>query len=261
MEKYRKRSEEIGTRLCVGLDPTLDKIMAQFANTAEPLFLFNKWVIEQTHQYAVAYKPNLAFYEGFGVDGHAQLKKTIDFIRAINPDIFIIGDAKRADIESTNVGYVKAIFDLLGCDAVTLNPYLGREALEPFLEREDKVSIILCRTSNKSAGEFQDIEDKNGQKLWEKVAQNVSTTWNSADNCMLVVGATYPTELQKVRSIVGEMPLLVPGVGPQGGEVGKVLAAGATKTAGDLLINVGRGVIYDANPGEAAARYASEMKG
>jgi orotidine-5'-phosphate decarboxylase len=175
----------------------------------------------------------------------------MDYLRAHHPAILTICDAKRADIGSTNQGYVEAIFDRLGFDAVTLNPYLGREALEPFLARADKGCIILCRTSNPGAGEWQDLEI-GGQPLWQVIAERVRDHWNGRGNCMLVAGATYPGELRRIREIVGEMPLLVPGVGAQGGDVEQTVRAGQTAAGKGMIINSSRAIIFAADPAHAA---------
>ena len=196
-DKYNQRAEKINSLLCVGLDSDFGKIPEKFKDLKNPQFEFNKYIIEQTREFAAAYKPNLAFYEARGDQGIKELKLTMDYLRDNHPEIFTIADAKRADIGSTNEGYAEAIFNWLGFDAVTLNPYLGAEALRPFLERTDKVSIILCRTSNPGAGEFQDL-DVSGDPLWKVVAKKVIGGWNKAGNCMLAAGATYPEELRQI---------------------------------------------------------------
>ncbi|NDJ78897.1 MAG: orotidine-5'-phosphate decarboxylase, partial [Chloroflexi bacterium] len=166
IEKYARRVEGVNSLLCVGLDSRIDRLPERFHAAEFSQFTFNRWIIEQTHEAVCAYKPNIAFYEALGPEGLAALEQTVEYLRAQHPDILTICDAKRADIGSTNQGYVTAIFDRLGFDAVTLNPYLGREALAPFLERTDKACIILCRTSNPGAGEFQDL-DVGGVPLWQ----------------------------------------------------------------------------------------------
>ncbi|MBI5929985.1 MAG: orotidine-5'-phosphate decarboxylase [Chloroflexi bacterium] len=257
-EKLTQRMNQANSLLCVGLDSTIEKIPARFQNEPTPQFAFNRWVIEQTHLYVCAYKPNLAFYEARGDQGWRELKQTMDYLRDQYPDIFTIADAKRADIGSTNAGYVTAIFDWLGFDAVTLNPYLGKEALLPFLERTDKTNILLCRTSNPGAGEFQDL--RIGEKtLWQVVAERVCTEWNTASNCMLVVGATYPAELKQVRAMVGEMTLLVPGIGTQGGDVELVLKVGLNENKQGLILNASRSIIFAANPSIEAQNLRDEI--
>lgn len=258
----RKQPSLSKSLLCIGLDSALEKLPKRFLDDQFPQFAFNQWVIEETHTVVSAYKPNLAFYEARGMQGWHELQLTLDYIHNKYPDIFTIADAKRADIGSTNEGYVTAIFDRFEFDAVTLNPYLGEEALRPFLDRTDKTSIILCKTSNPGSGEFQDLEvGKSHQPLWQIVAERVAEKWNTAGNCMLVVGATYPEELKKVRNIVGEMTILVPGVGTQGGDVQAVLQNGVSSSGEGLLINVGRDIIFTQNPGKVARKWFDELDG
>ena len=219
MEKFERRAEAVNSLLCVGLDPELDRIPARFRGEAWPLFAFNRWIIEQTHPYAVAYKPNMAFYEFQGSQGIAELEMTMELLRGEHPEISTICDAKRGDIGNSNRGYAVSIFDAMGFDAVTLHPYLGKEALAPFLERRDKACIILCRTSNPGAGEFQDLQS-DGRPLWETVALRVSTEWNVAGNCMLVVGATYPEEMRRIRAIAPAISISCAGRGRAGRRCG-----------------------------------------
>lgn len=247
--------------LCIGLDSDFARLPERFKQEQFPQFEFNKWIIDQTHSFASAYKLNLAFYEAQGLQGLNELRLTVEYLEESYPEMLTIADAKRADIGSTNEGYVTAIFDRLGFDAVTLNPYLGEEALRPFLDRTDKTNIILCKTSNPGSGEFQDLSvGKNGFPLWQMVAQRVSEDWNTAKNCMLVVGATYPKELKAVRQLVGEMTILVPGVGTQGGAVQAVVQAGLTKKKAGLLINVGRSVIFASDPAKEAEKMFDEIQ-
>lgn len=254
--KYEARALSINSLLCVGLDSDKAKIPAQFANPFE----FNKWIIDQTHPYVCAYKPNTAFYEALGAKGWDYLAQTMDYIRSNHPDIFTICDAKRADIGNTNAGYVRAIFDELGFDAITLHPYLGKEALAPFLEREDKVSIILCRTSNPESGEFQNmmVGDK---PLWRVIAERVATDWNTHHNCMLVMGATYPEEFVGLRDIIGDMPLLIPGIGAQGGDLAGVMRHGIAKNDLGLIINASRSIIFAQNPAYEARTLQAQING
>lgn len=221
--------------VCVGLDSDASKITGS-------QFSFNKAIIDATHDLVCAYKPNSAFYEARGTEGIAELKKTCDYIREKFSDIVLILDAKRADIGSSNTGYVTFAFDWLGVDGITLHPYLGKEALQPFLDRKEKGSIILCRTSNPGAGEFQDA-------MYKTIADHVAREWNSNNNCALVVGATYPDELSIVRRIVGDMPILVPGIGTQGGGIEATLKAGLNSKRAGLIINSSRGIIF---PSEGA---------
>lgn len=249
IEKYNARIDAVNSLVCVGLDADHRKLPNQFASQ----FDFNRWIIDQTHGYVSAYKPNIAFYEALGDVGMRDLKATIDYLRSTHPDILTICDAKRADIGSTNEGYVEAIFDWLGFDAITLHPYLGGEALRPFLDRADKGCIILCRTSNPGAGELQDVEIS-GVPLWAVVATTVSQSWNSHANCMLVTGATYPDEMRRVREIVGDMPLLVPGLGAQGGNVQATVQAGINSQGKGLILNSARGIIFAENPADEARK-------
>jgi orotidine-5'-phosphate decarboxylase len=251
IDKYNARVDAVGSLVCVGLDSNLSRLPERFRGSATPQLDFNRWIVEQTHPFASAYKPNMAFYEARGDAGLRELKLTVDYLRETHPDILTICDAKRADIGSTNTGYVQEVFDWIGCDAVTLNPYLGREALAPFLARGDRGSIILCRTSNPGAGEFQDLLI-DGEPLWAAVARQVCDTWNALGNCMLVAGATYPDELRRIREIAGEMTLLVPGLGAQGGEVERTVRAGLNAAGRGLILNSSRGIIFADDPAAAA---------
>ncbi|MGB7341820.1 MAG: orotidine-5'-phosphate decarboxylase [Phototrophicaceae bacterium] len=251
IDKYNARVDTANSLLCIGLDSNIKRLPEQFLTMDYPQFEFNKWIIEQTHAYVAAYKPNMAFYEARGAQGLVELQMTMDFLCEQYPDIYTICDAKRADIGSTNDAYASAIFDELGFDAVTLHPYLGRDAMLPFLQRSDKGCIILCRTSNSSAIEFQDLQIEN-RYLWEIVAERVAQEWNSNGNCMLVVGATYPNEMKIVREIIGDMTLLVPGIGVQGGNVQQTVSAGLNRDGKGLIINSSRGIVFSENPERAA---------
>ena len=232
IDKYNQRAEKVKSLVCVGLDSEYEKLggLSQFE--------FNKKIIEATHEHVAAYKPNIAFYEAREDEGLRELKMTMDYLRAEHPDIFTICDAKRGDIGNTNNGYITGILDWLGFDAMTLTPYMGKESLQPFLDRNDKLFFVLCKTSNPGAGEFQD-------EMWKKVAEHVST-WG--DNCGLVVGATYPEELKKIREITGDMTFLVPGVGAQGGSVEHTIKSGLNSQNKGLVINSARGIIFSDNP-------------
>ncbi|MFP5234081.1 MAG: orotidine-5'-phosphate decarboxylase [Acidobacteriota bacterium] len=270
IEKFERRAEAVNSLLCVGLDPELERIPAHFRRQEHPFFAFNRSIIEQTHLYAAAYKPNMAFFEARGIEGLRELELTMEYLRCEHPDVFTICDAKRGDIGNTNRGYAASIFDVMGFDAVTLHPYLGREALLPFLDRTDKASIVLCRTSNPGAGELQDL-DCNGRPLWEVVARQVASQWNAAGNCMLVVGATYPEEMRRIRDVAPEIPFLVPGVGAQGGDVAAVVAAGLQARASGfaepvsssgpagLLISSSRGILFSEDPATAARTLRDEI--
>lgn len=258
IEKYDQRAERADSLLCVGLDSDYDSLPERFKNEELPQFAFNRWIIEQTHACTSAYKPNIAFYEARGIEGMRALEATQGYLHEHHPDILTICDAKRADISSTNRGYVTAIFDHLDFDAVTLNPYLGGEALAPFLAREDKACILLCRTSNRGAGEFQDLA-VDGKPLWYLVAEHVSQMWNTRGNCMLVAGATYPDELHRIRALVGEMTLLVPGIGTQGGDIEQAMLAGMNSQGRGMIVNASRAVIFADDPASAARALRDTM--
>jgi orotidine 5'-phosphate decarboxylase subfamily 2 len=259
IDKYNQRAKKINSLLCVGLDSDFNKIPKRFLDNESPQFEFNKWIIEETHEYAAAFKANSAFYEARGDKGMKELKMTMDYLIEKYPDIFTICDAKRADIGNTNNGYVLAIFDWYGFDAITIHPYLGEEALRPFLARKDKCSIILCRTSNLGASEIQDLMVE-GKPIWQIVAERVSEVWNKNNNCMLVVGATYPGEMKKIRSVVGDMTFLVPGIGAQGGDLKATLEAGLNSERLGLIINSSRGIIFSENPKEEAQKLLQEIR-
>ncbi len=250
LTKLERRWNE-GTCVCVGLDvdyARLPEIVKRAAPLEEALFLFNLAIIDATADLVCAYKPNSAFYEAYGDSGVRVLARTVEHIKTRYPDIPVILDAKRADIGSTNHGYIAAAFDHLHVDAITVHPYLGREALAPFLERRDKGIIVLVKTSNPGSGEFQDLPVGEERKpLYQIVAQHVAQSWNSNGNCALVVGATYPAELQSVRSLVADLPLLIPGIGAQGGEVVATVQAGKNSRGQGMIINSSRGIIYASN--------------
>jgi orotidine-5'-phosphate decarboxylase len=258
LRKFNARAAAAQTLLCVGLDVDFAKIPESFKREKLPQFEFGKWIIDQTAEFAAAFKPNTAFYEARGAQGWAELKMTVEYLRAKYPEVVTVCDAKRADIGNTNNGYVEAIFDELGFDAVTLHPYLGREALKPFLARKDKACIVLCRTSNPGAGEFQDLRAE-GKPLWQAVAEKVSREWNANGNCMLVVGATYPEEMRVVRQIAPEITFLVPGVGAQGGDVEAVVSAGLDGEGRGLMISASRAILFSENPAKAARGLRDEI--
>lgn len=265
-----------GKFVCVGLDSELRKIpeAAQISDASRldrgidpetSIIEFNRGIVDATKDIVCAYKPNIAFYEAYGNEGLSALHETICYINQTAPDVPVILDAKRADIGSTNAGYATAAFDFLNADAITVHPYLGAEALQPFLDCADKGIIVLCRTSNKGAGEFQDkyisIVPGCNMPLYQYVARQVATSWNKNDNCLLVVGATYPEELAQVRKIVGDMPILIPGIGAQGGDVEKTVLAGKDSNGQGMIINSSRGIIYASNgPDFANAARAETLR-
>lgn len=257
LQKLNDVTVKNNSLVCVGLDSDRSKIPEHLHNKKNPQFEFNKAIIDATHDLVCAYKPNTAFYEACGFDGVNVLKMTCDYIRQQYPEIVIILDAKRADIGSTNEGYAVFAFDYLGADAITLHPYLGKEALKPFLDRKEKGSIILCRTSNPGAGEFQDLK-VSGKLLYQIVAEKVVKEWNYNGNCGLVVGATYPAELTVVRRLVGDMPILIPGIGAQGGDIEKTLKAGLDSHKTGAIINSSRGIIFASSGSDFANRAREE---
>jgi orotidine-5'-phosphate decarboxylase len=246
--KYRERAKAVNSLACVGLDSDAARIPSRFEGD---VFAFNQSIIEATHPFVCAYKPNIAFYEARGAEGWRTLQQTTDYLKTHHPDILTICDAKRADNSTSNQGYVTAIFDQLGFDAVTLHPYMGRQSLTPFLARADKGCIILCRTSNPGDDELQNLQ-VDGKPLWQRVAESVRDEWNANGNCMLVVGATHPEELAQVRQMVGDMPLLVPGVGAQGGDINAAVRAGIDSINSGLIVNASRSIIFADNPAAAA---------
>lgn len=246
-DKLNKIIKKNNSLVCVGLDTDIEKVK-------KDQFLFNKAVIKQTFDLVCSYKLNTAFYEAIGQKGIKALKMTCDYLKSEFPTIPIIIDAKRGDIGNTNNGYAKFVFEYLGGDAVTVNPYLGEEAIRPFLNYKDKGIIVLCRTSNPGAGEFQDLKVK-GVRLYQIVAKNVVERWNKNKNCLLVVGATYPYELRLVRKIVGDkMTFLVPGIGAQGGDLEATLKAGLNSKRKGMIINSSREIIFAKNPREEAKK-------
>lgn len=228
--------------LCIGLDTDINKIPKHLLSLEDPIFEFNKQIVDATHHAAVAYKPNLAFYESLGSKGWDSLEKTVDYIRSVTNDIFIIADAKRGDIGNTSAMYAKTFFDTYNFDGVTLAPYMGYDTVSPFLEYKDRWSIILALTSNKSASDFQYIKDENNINLFENVLKTAQT-WGSHNQVMFVVGATKAEALQSIRKIAPDNFLLVPGVGAQGGSLKEVAEHGMNDHCG-LLVNSSRGIIY-----------------
>ncbi len=240
--------------LCVGLDTDLKKIPQHLLANEDPIFAFNKAIIDATAPYCVAYKPNLAFYEAFGVKGIISFEKTIKYLKANYPHHFIIADAKRGDIGNTSAMYARTFFDEYDIDSLTVAPYMGEDSVMPFLGYEGKWVILLALTSNKGSHDFQLTEDSNGERLFEKVLKT-SQQWGNEENMMYVVGATQGKMFEDIRRIVPNHFLLVPGVGAQGGSLQEVCKYGMTKDCG-LLVNSSRGIIY-ASSGEDFAEVAS----
>ena len=230
--------------LCIGLDVDLTKIPTHLLAEKDPIFEFNKHIIDATHHLAVAYKPNTAFYEAYGINGWQSLEKTINYINANYPEIFTIADAKRGDIGNTSTMYAKAFFEDLNFDSVTVAPYMGSDSVEPFLAFKNKITILLALTSNKGGLDFQGLKTNNNV-LYKEVLKT-ALTWENSENLMFVVGATKAEYFSEIRKIVPNHFLLVPGVGAQGGNLQDVCNYGLTKDCG-LLINSSRGIIYAGN--------------
>ena len=248
--------------LCIGLDTDINKIPKFLLDTDDPIFEFNKKIIDATNSYCVAYKPNIAFYESLGLNGWKALEKTINYINSYYPEIFTIADAKRGDIGNTSSMYAKAYFETLNFDSITINPYMGKDSVEPFLEYQNKHTIILALTSNIGAFDFQtkNIAD-NSKKLYQEVIRT-STSWKNSNQLMYVVGATKASYLKEIRNIVPNNFLLIPGVGAQGGDLKEVCDNGLNDEVG-LLINSSRSIIYasnDTNFDIDAAKNAKEIQ-
>ena len=262
VEQIRKKK----SFLCVGLDTDIKKIPEHLLSEEDPIFAFNKAVIDATAPYCVAYKPNLAFYESLGVNGQEALEKTVRYLRENYPEQFIIADAKRGDIGNTSTLYARSFFEYLDVDAVTVAPYMGEDSVKPFLGYPGKWVILLALTSNKGSADFQLIKDENGNRLFENVILT-SRKWAGTDEMMYVVGATQGRMFEDIRAIAPDNFLLVPGVGAQGGSLEEVCKYGMTDDCG-LLVNSSRGIIYASNgedfaeaAGTAARELAGEMAG
>lgn len=247
--------------LCVGLDTDIKKVPQHLLSDEDPVFCFNKAIIDATSKYCVAYKPNLAFYESMGVKGLISFEKTINYLNGVCPNHFIIADAKRGDIGNTSAMYARTFFEEYNLDSLTVAPYMGEDSVTPFLQYEGKWVILLALTSNKGSHDFQLTEDKQGERLFEKVLRT-SQKWGNEDNMMYVVGATQGKMFEDIRKIVPNHFLLVPGVGAQGGSLEEVCKYGMNKDCG-LLVNSSRGIIY-ASQGEdfadVAAKKAHELQ-
>ena len=255
MEKLAAIWQKNDSMVCVGLDPDLGKLPECVKNAEYPIFEFNKAIVDATAPYVCAYKPQAAYYAGQDCDD--ELAMTIDYILEKYPEIPVILDVKRGDIGSTAEQYAKEAFDRYHADAVTVNPYMGSDAINPFLKYEDKGVIVLCRTSNPGSKELQELVTTEGKKLYEHVALLARDVWNKSGNVMMVLGATFPEELKAVRELCPDMPFLVPGVGAQGGDVEKVVTFGRRTDGYGLIVNSSRGIIY-ASKGDDFATAAGE---
>lgn len=247
--------------LCVGLDTDINKIPEHLKKEEDPIFTFNKAIIDATAPYCVAYKPNLAFYECYGLKGMIAFEKTIKYLKENHPNHFIIADAKRGDIGNTSKMYAQTFFEEYNLDSVTVAPYMGEDSVKPFLEYDGKWVVLLALTSNKGSYDFQLTEDKQGERLFEKVLKK-SQEWGTTENLMYVVGATQGKMFEDIRRIAPNHFLLVPGVGAQGGSLQEVCKYGMTKDCG-LLVNSSRGIIYaskDEDFAEIAAQKAKELQ-
>ena len=227
--------------VCVGLDPEIERFPPRIRAEASPIFQFNRAVIDATADLVCAYKPQFAHYAAY--EAEDQLERTIEYIHRVHPGVPVILDAKRGDIGHTAERYAIEAFERYGADAVTVNPYLGGDSLEPFLRHTERGVLVLCRTSNPGAGDLQDLRVE-GRPLYQVVAELAARRWNVHGNCLLVIGATYPRELAEVRALVGDMPLLVPGVGAQGGDVEQVVASGCTRSGTGLIVSSSRAILY-----------------
>lgn len=273
MSRFLSRLEAAWARsdslVCIGLDPEVERFPSAIAAGASPIFEFNKAIVDATADLVCAYKPQFAHYASY--EAEDQLERTIDYIHHRYPHIPVILDSKRGDVGHTAKRYAIEAFERYGADGVTVNPYLGSDSLEPFLEYEDRGTFVICRTSNPGARELQDLRiaaareapwhaEREARKLYQVVAELAATRWNARGNCALVVGATYPLELAEVRAIVGAMPLLVPGVGAQGGDIEQAVLHGRTRAGTGLLVSSSRAILYASagNDFAAAARSAAQ---
>lgn len=241
--------------LCIGLDTDMDKIPKHLLNEADPIFAFNKAIIDATHDLAAAYKPNIAFYEAYGTAGWQSLEKTIAYLK--EKDVFTIADAKRGDIGNTSGRYAKAFLETLNFDGITVAPYMGHDSVGPFLDVSGKWVVLLALTSNRGSDDFQMIKSGSGKLMYERVLER-SKEWGSKDNMMYVVGATKAEMLEGIRSIIPEHFLLVPGVGAQGGSLEEVAKYGMNKDCG-LLVNSSRGIIYAGKDEDFASKAREEV--
>lgn len=256
-EQIIKQIRDKRSFLCVGLDTDIKKIPQHLLNEEDPVFAFNKAIIDATARYAIAFKPNTAFYEVYGARGWASLEKTINYIKTNYPEMFVIADAKRGDIGNTSANYARAFFETLKADAITVAPYMGVDSVEPFLGFDDKWVILLALTSNKGSKDFQYLNIE-GKELYKNVLAK-SAEWAGSDKMMYVVGATHPEELGEIRKLLPEHFLLVPGVGAQGGDLQAVAKFGLNKDCG-LIVNSSRGIIYASNGEDFAERAAEEAR-
>lgn len=260
IEKLKNRWTQSSSLLCVGLDPDFDRFPLSIKEKKNPYFEFCTAIVDATAEFACAFKPQIAYFASCGAEG--ELKDIIDYIHEKHPDIPVVLDSKRGDIGSTAKHYAKEAFVRYGADAVTLSPYMGFDSVQPYLEYEDRGAILLCRTSNPGGNDIQMLQ-VDGKPIYQRVAELASGPWNLNGQLGLVVGATYPNEIAAVRTIVGDLPLLVPGVGAQGGDINACVTAGVTKDMTGMMINSSRAILYASKAEdfkEAAARVAQETR-
>ena len=258
MQTLRARWEEAESLVCVGLDPELAKFPLHFAGDPDAVFDFCRDIVDATAPYVCSFKPQIAHFAALGAED--ALRRLIAHIHTAHPHVPVILDSKRGDIGSTAQHYASEAFDRYAADAVTVNPYLGRDSVQPFLDRADRGVVILCRTSNPGAGDLQDLL-VDGLPLYQRVAEKVAREWNGNGNCALVVGATWPEQLREVRTIVGDVPFLVPGVGAQGGDVEAVVTNARTADGTGLIVSSSRAILYASSGTDfaEAASHASKM--
>ena len=254
MQALRARWRDADSLVCVGLDPEPAKFPAHFADDPDAVFAFCRAIADATAEYACAFKPQIAHFAALGAED--ALRRLIAHLHKAHPGVPVILDSKRGDIGSTAQQYAREAFDRYAADAVTVNPYLGRDSVQPFLDHADKGVVVLCRTSNRGAGDLQDLL-VDGAPLYQHVARKVAGAWNAHGNCALVVGATWPEQLREVRAIVGDVPFLVPGVGAQGGDVAAVVGNAKTADSTGLIVSSSRAILH-ASPGEDFAEAAAE---
>jgi orotidine-5'-phosphate decarboxylase len=244
IEQLRSAWTNNDSLVCVGLDPEIERLPPSIAAEPSPIFQFNKAIVDATADLVCAYKPQFAHYAAY--EAEDQLERTIEYIHRTYPGIPVILDSKRGDVGNTAERYALEAFERYGADAVTVNPYLGGDSLEPFLKHENKGVVILCRTSNPGARDIQDLQ-VGSRRVYHVIAEMVAQRWNTRGNCMLVVGATYPRELAEIREIAGDIPFLVPGVGAQGGDVAQAVQNGRTRDGTGLVISSSRAILYASN--------------
>ena len=266
IENLRARWQQADSLVCVGLDPDPAKFPDAFVDDEDALFSFCRDIVDATAGYACAFKPQIAYFAAHN-GGEAALQRLVAHINGAHPDVPVILDAKRGDIGSTAAQYAVEAFERYGADAVTLNPYMGRDSADPFLQYNDRGCVFLCHTSNPGARDFQELTvpdgSGGGEPLYQRIARTIAGEWNADGNCALVVGATFPEELKVIRGIVGDMPLLIPGIGAQGGDIEAVVRNGRTADGTGLVINSSRGILYassGAGYAEAAADAARDLR-